>query len=117
MPNVAALIQTLIKDHHPVAKDFNGDGYADLVWENTSTGACGIWVMHNGVFASYISLPTVSTQWHIAGAADFLGTGQAGLVWENTTTGARGIWVMHNGVFASYISLPTVSTQWHILDH
>ncbi|MBV8901040.1 MAG: fibronectin type III domain-containing protein, partial [Verrucomicrobia bacterium] len=23
---------------NPVVKDFNGDGYADLVWENTSTG-------------------------------------------------------------------------------
>jgi len=45
---------------HAVAKDFNGDRYADLVWENTATGGRSIWLLKNGVYSSTISLPTVS---------------------------------------------------------
>src|SRR6516162_10041195 len=98
----------------PGTKDFLGNGQADLVWEDTTTGACAIWIMRNGVLAYGTYLPTVPTQWRIAGVADFLGTGQADLVWENTTTGERAIWHMQNGVLASVINLPTVPTEWHI---
>jgi hypothetical protein len=73
--------------------------------------------MQKGVFASEIDLPTIPTEWRIAGAGDFLGIGQADLVLENTTTGARCIWVMQNGVLVSEIDLPTVATEWEILDH
>ena len=45
--------------------DFNGDGSADLVWENTSTGQRAIWLLKNGVLSSSYYLPTVNTQWHI----------------------------------------------------
>jgi hypothetical protein len=99
-----------------VAKDFDGDGQADLVWENTTTGQRAIWILKNGVYAYSINLPTIPTQWHIAGAADFLGTGQADLVWENTTTGERGLWIMQKGVPAYTITLPTIPIQWHIIE-
>ena len=91
-----------------------GTGQADLVWENTTTGEHSIWVMQNGVPSSIINLPTIATEWSIAGAADFLGTGQADLVWENTTTGERSIWILNNGVASSIINLPTIPIQWHI---
>jgi len=96
-------------------KAFNGDGYADLVWENTSTGQHAIWFLKNGVISSSIDLPTVPVQWHIAGVGDFNGDGNAGLVWENTSTGQRGIWLLKNGGFSSSIDLPTVPVQWHIV--
>jgi hypothetical protein len=32
--------------------DFNGDGKADLVWENTATGTRAIWFLNNGVYSS-----------------------------------------------------------------
>jgi hypothetical protein len=96
-------------------KAFNGDGYADLVWENTSTGERAIWLLKKGVFSSKIDLPTVPVQWHIAGVGDFKGDGNAGLVWENTSTGQRGIWLLKKGVFSSKIDLPTVPVQWHIV--
>ncbi len=62
-------------------------------------------------------LPTVSTQWHIAGAGDFFATGKAGLVWENTATGQRAIWSLQNGALQSSSLLSTVSTDWKIVDH
>jgi hypothetical protein len=98
------------------AKDFDGAGQADLVWENAVTGQRGIWILKNGVYAYSINLPTVPTHWDIAGAADFLGTGQADLVWENTTTGERGLWIMQKGVPAYTITLPTIPIQWQIIE-
>jgi hypothetical protein len=97
-----------------VAKDFNGDGYADLVWNNTSTGEVAIWFLKNGVIASGSYLPTMPLQWRIAGVGDFNGDGNADLVWENTSTGQRSIWFLKNGVLSSTTYLPTVAVQWHI---
>jgi hypothetical protein len=53
------------------AGDFNGDGDAGLVWENTITGQRAIWFLKNGVPSSALNLPTVATQWRIAGVGDF----------------------------------------------
>jgi kumamolisin len=112
VPLIDTLIQKL--SSHPVAKDFNGDGYADLVWENTTTGQRAIWFLKNGVPSSSINLPTMPVEWHIAGVGDFNGDGNADLVWENTTTGQRAIWFLKNGVYSSSIYLPTIPVEWHI---
>jgi FG-GAP repeat len=99
----------------PVAKDFNGDGYADLVWENTVTGQRLIWLLKNGVYSSTISLPTAFPGWHIAGVGDFLRNGQSDLVWENTVTGEHVIWILINGVLQFGIELPAMSLGWHVV--
>jgi kumamolisin len=96
-----------------VAKDFNGDGYADLVFENLTTGARAIWLLKNGIYSSSINLPTVSPTWHIAGVGDFLGNGQSDLVWEDTASN-HAIWILKNGVYQNSISLPFVPAPWHI---
>jgi FG-GAP-like repeat/FG-GAP repeat len=98
----------------PDVKAFNGDGYADLVWENSSTGQRAIWILKNGVLSDTIDLPTVPVQWHIVGVGDFNGDGNADLVWENSSTGQRAIWFLKNGVVSGSIYLPTIPVQWHI---
>jgi hypothetical protein len=45
--------------------DFNGDGFADLVWQNTSTGQVAIWFLKNGVISSGLYLPTMPLTWQI----------------------------------------------------
>jgi hypothetical protein len=100
---------------NPTAKDFNGNGNDDLVWENTRTGERAIWFLHNGVVSSTSSLPTVPVQWHIAGVGDIKGDGNADLVFENTSTGERAIWFLQNGVVTSKTYLPTVPVEWHIV--
>ncbi len=111
-PNFDELFQSLTKI---VAKDLNGDGQADLVFEDTVTGQRAYWALNNGLYAFGVYLPTEPTQWHIAGVGDFLGNGQSDLVWENLATGECGIWILNNGVYAYAIPLPTVSTQWQIV--
>jgi len=99
------------------AGDFNQDGQADLVWENSVTGQREIWLMNNGAPTTAINLGRVGANWHIAGVGDFMGTGQASLVWENSLNGKRLIWVFQNGQPTSTTDLPTVSTEWNIEDH
>jgi len=57
-----------------------------LVWENTTTGQCAIWLLKNGVFSGSFYLPTVPVTWRIAGVGDFNGDGNSDLVWEDTST-------------------------------
>jgi hypothetical protein len=100
---------------HRVAKDFNGDGQADLILEDTVTGQRAIWILNKGQYSNGYFLPSAPAQWHIAGAADFLGNGQTDLVWENLATGERGIWILNDGVYSYSIVLPSVPTQWQIV--
>lgn len=46
--------------------DFMGDGSADLIWRNSSTGEMQLWDYDGGVLGGYMDLGTVSLDWHIA---------------------------------------------------
>jgi len=96
--------------------DFNADGQADILWQNTTTGDRSIWFMSgNSWGGTYALLPQVSTDWSIAGVGDFNADGNPDIVWQNTTTGDRSIWFMNgstwNGTFAL---LPNVNVAWQI---
>jgi hypothetical protein len=47
------------------AGDFNGDGFADLVWENPSAGQSAICFFEDGVLSSGLNLPTMPVAWNI----------------------------------------------------
>src|SRR3984893_18357490 len=100
-----------------VAKDFNNDGKADLIWENTSNGACVIWNLNDGVVVpnATIASPTLAPGWQIAAVGDFLGNGQSDLVLENTIDGSHSIWVMNKGVYVYTIALPTLAGGWLVV--
>ena len=117
VPDVNVLIATLGNPLTPgtgVADDFNNDGKADLLLENSATGKRAIWYLSDGIFLSSSALPTLDPQWHIAGSTDFLGNGQASLILENTSTGQHLVWILSNGFYVSTIALPTIPNQWHI---
>ena len=97
-----------------VDKDFNGDGYADLILQNTANGALVIWLLNNGAYSSSVGLPTASPGWRVAGVGDFLGNGQSDLVLENANTGEHVIWILKNGVLQYGIALPSISPGWHV---
>ena len=49
--------------------DFNGDGKADILWRNASTGEVYIWLMNGLSIASRRSLGVIGSDWQIAGSA------------------------------------------------
>ncbi len=70
--------------------DLNGDGIADLVWWNSTTGQVYGMLMNGGfgIAAQGFIYTEPNTQWQIAGAGDFSGSGrQNQLVWRNVATG------------------------------
>jgi len=72
--------------------DFNGDGKADILWRNTTTGAVAIWFMSGGAVVSVVSLGTVPVGWTVAAVADFNGDGKADILWRDSA-GNVAMWV------------------------
>ena len=100
----------------PVVKDFNGNGYDDLVLENTATGERLIWLLNNGAYSSTLStLPTAAPSWHIVGVGDFLGNGQPDLVLEKSVTNEHVIWILNNGVLQYGIEVKPMSSGWRVV--
>jgi hypothetical protein len=107
----------IIRQNGRVRGDFNGDGWPDLVWRNTATGANRLWIMDGGVnVTSTVALPTVADlTWTIAGVGDFNGDGYQDLLWRNTSSGANVIWLMNGTTYTNTsTSLPTVPTTSYV---
>ena len=95
--------------------DFTGDGNADILWQNTSTGDCGLYLMNGVSIAGWVDLGTIASQWTIAGTGDFLGDGDTDIVWQNTSTGVCGIYMMNGTTVTGWVGLGTVPTEWKIV--
>jgi hypothetical protein len=100
--------------------DFDGDGYADLVWQH-SDGTLVLWKMQGEhlLESSYITSrdrtvgvgsgteagPVLTTEsrvadpnWKIAATPDLNGNGRADLLWQHQTTGQLLGWIMEGAV-------------------
>ena len=85
--------------------DFTGDGKADVLLKNTSTGVVGTWITGSG---NWLNLGTVPSGWTLAGIGDFNGDGKADLLWQNTTSGEMLAWITGG----SGLYLGTVPSGW-----
>jgi hypothetical protein len=76
--------------------DFDGDGKADIVWRNTSTGENYIYFMDRSTIKSTEGfIRTVADQsWQVAGIGDFDGDGKDDILWRNCTTGENYLYLM-----------------------
>jgi len=78
--------------------DFDGDGKADILWRNASTGENYLYVMDGLSIANEGYLRTVADQsWIVAGVGDFDGNGRDDIFWRNTGSGENYVYLM-NGI-------------------
>ena len=93
-----------------VRGDFNGDGYADLLWRNKRTGENKIWLMQNQNRLNSVALPSVpDVNWRIVGAGDFNGDTMQDIFWHNTANGQTVVWFMSNTTNTGSATTPTVA--------
>ena len=93
--------------------DFNGDGKADILWQNSTSGEVYIWLMNGTTITSQGSPGTVSSAWSIQGVGDYNGDGKADVLWRNTS-GEVYVWEMNGLTIASQGSPGTASSPWQI---
>jgi hypothetical protein len=79
--------------------DFDGDGKADLLWQNDATGQVVVWYMNGLVRRDFVILSPVVTDvyWKIKAVGDFNEDGFPDILWRHLTTGHVVVWIM-NGV-------------------
>ena len=74
---VAGALLILASDEAVSQRDFNGDGKADILWRNSTTGDVAIWLMDRTSFAGGSDIGTIDLKWQIVGVGDFDGDGKA----------------------------------------
>src|SRR6266705_1945401 len=93
--------------------DFDGDGRADILWRNSSTGENYLYAMNGLTIASEGYLRTVADQaWQVKGVGDFDGDGKADILWRNTVTGEDYAYFMNGPAIASEGFLNTAADQY-----
>lgn len=86
--------------------DYNGDGGADILWGNTTTGGIWVYLMNGSQIIGSGKLGTVpfNTGWLPIAAGDFNGDNSTDLLWQNTSTGGIYVWLINGAVPPQMIS-------------
>jgi hypothetical protein len=114
MPGIANISDTnwrIIAD-----VDLNGDGNADILWHNVSTGDNAAWLSNGTAFNSVAFQGVPDTNWQIVGTGDFDGDGKSEILWRNGQTGENCIWLLSGSeltVSATNIASVT-DPNWHV---
>jgi hypothetical protein len=95
--------------------DFNGDGRADILWRETTSGSTYIWFMNataisSAAFTQAFADPT----WTIQGVGNLDGDAADDVVWRHSS-GALYVWLMDGANLAPGSALlPPIGLTWQI---
>ena len=96
-------------------RDFNGDGWSDVLWRNSQSGQVVVWFIADAHFIGGTSLGTADLNWRLVGANDFNRDGRVDLLWRNTSNGANAVWYMNGTTLQSTADVPAApDVNWNI---
>jgi hypothetical protein len=103
------------------ARDINGDGVPDLIWENNTTSQVTVNYYGGQGGATYEGWNWINstgyTGWQVTGVADFNGDGEPDLVWMNQST--RQVTVNYyefgGAVYQGWNTLGNGVAGWHVV--
>jgi hypothetical protein len=93
-------------------RDFDGDGKADLLWQN-SNGDTSMWLMNGAAASSVVDLGVIGNGWAVVATGDFDGDGMGDIFWRNSN-GDTSIWLMNGTQIASAVDLGLVPVSWSV---
>jgi hypothetical protein len=100
--------------------DMDQDGWPDLIWQHTGSGAIAVWFMNGRQLRSAENLSpraVADVNWTIVGAGDVDRDGAIDLIWHHATGGHLAVWRMRGRVLASAESLSparVVDVSWRV---
>jgi hypothetical protein len=99
--------------HIITSRDVNGDGKADLIWQNAD-GTPGIWLLNGTTPLAEVALSNPGSTWHIVASGDTNADGKADLIWQNTD-GTLGVWLMNGTTPALAAAIGNPGTNWKVV--
>ncbi|RUL67104.1 hypothetical protein EKH79_00415 [Dyella dinghuensis] len=86
--------------------DFNGDGYADLVFTSANRDLW-LWTnnQHGGWTSTRINNSSYPIQWQLIGAGDINGDGHDDLIWLDPSECKFGYWTMNGATVTGYYTM------------
>lgn len=98
------------------ASDFNGDGFDDLVWQNTN-GWVAVWLLQgtNCLKQTRIGSAPAAPGWTVGATGDLDGDGHPDLLFQNTS-GVTAVWLMDGTNITRQLRLnaPLLSSGWRM---
>jgi hypothetical protein len=98
--------------HVVTSRDLNGDGKADLIWQNTN-GTPGVWLMNGGPTAQ-VALTNPGPSWHLVASGDTNADANSDLIWQNTD-GTLGVWLMNGTTPTAQVGLANPGANWKVV--
>jgi FG-GAP-like repeat len=95
------------------SRDVDGDGNADLIWQN-SNGTPGIWLMNGTTPLAAIGLPDPGPFWHLVGSGDVNGDGRSDLLWQGND-GTLAVWLMNGANLVTAAGLGNPGANWKVV--
>ena len=100
--------------------DVNGDGRADVIWHQASTGCTAVWLMGSPLSISSVGFPAcvgAGSSWQRVGAGDVDGDGRTDLLWRDSATGELRVWFMSaSGSIEQGLSYGIVPLTWQVAE-
>ena len=94
--------------------DFDGDGKADVLWRNTTTGEINVWKITGSTYAES-PVATLDASWRVEGVRDFDGDLKADILWRHEARGEVWLWRMTGAAVAGNTPVGAVDAGYRIV--
>ncbi len=94
--------------------DLSGDGHADILWQNRTTGQVYLWLMEGVERVDGVDFGYHDAAWQVAGVGDINGDGHADILWQNDWTGQVYLWLMEGVARAGGVDYGVHPTDWKV---
>ena len=98
--------------------DFNGDGKADLVWQERMSNRLSVWYMNGArkIGGQSLNPSSIAGNWRIVAVQDMNGDGRPDLVWQEMTSNRLSVWYMNGArkIGGQSLNPSSVPGNWRI---